>query len=133
MIYFATSHLVVAVALFIVACLILYYLDSIRGELRRLREALEHFARAAMRQPGFPRLTHHGQFRYGFRCTNHHGRFMRNSHHGHRGKARHFAIWIWRGECWELDPDSIPPGIDPGRPPDSAGTYRDQCVKTLCP
>ena len=43
-----------------------------------------------------------------------------------------FAIWCWRGTCWELESGSVPAGLQPGKPPTYQGLFVGQRVKSEC-
>lgn len=43
-----------------------------------------------------------------------------------------YAVWAWRGTCWELDLGSVPPGYEPVGPPNFNGTFGGQRVKKEC-
>lgn len=43
-----------------------------------------------------------------------------------------YAIWCWRGTCWELDMGSVPTGYEPGNPPSFQGSFLNQRVKAEC-
>ena len=43
-----------------------------------------------------------------------------------------FAIWCWRGTCWELESNSVPAGFQPGKPPAFQGSFVGQRVKSEC-
>ena len=43
-----------------------------------------------------------------------------------------YAIWTWRGNRWELELGTVPPGHEPGGPPQHQGSYHGQRVKAEC-
>ena len=43
-----------------------------------------------------------------------------------------FAIWCWRGTCWELESNSVPAGFQPGKSPAFQGSFVGQRVKSEC-
>ena len=43
-----------------------------------------------------------------------------------------FAIWCWRGTCWELESNSVPVGFQPGKSPAFQGSFVGQRVKSEC-
>lgn len=43
-----------------------------------------------------------------------------------------YVIWVWRGDCWELDQGTVPAGAEPGSPPLFNGTFDGHRVKVQC-
>lgn len=43
-----------------------------------------------------------------------------------------YAIWIFKGQCWELDLKSVPAGYSADSPPSFTGSFEGQRVKTEC-
>lgn len=43
-----------------------------------------------------------------------------------------YAVWAWRGTCWELELGTVPPGFEPVGPPQFNGAYGGQRVKKEC-
>lgn len=43
-----------------------------------------------------------------------------------------YAIWTWRGNHWELEVGTVPPGHEPAGPPPHNGSYTGQRIKTEC-
>jgi hypothetical protein len=40
-----------------------------------------------------------------------------------------YAIWVWRGDSWELDLASVPAGSEAGAPPSFRGAFEGHRVK----
>ena len=52
------------------------------------------------------------------------------SFHSHPNSI--YAIWIYKGRCWELDLSSVPAGYSAGSPPKFAGSFEGQRIKSEC-
>lgn len=48
------------------------------------------------------------------------------------GQPTTYAVWAWRGTCWELELGSVPPGFEPVGPPKFQGTFCGQRIKKEC-
>jgi hypothetical protein len=51
-------------------------------------------------------------------------------HIPHHLGADFFVIWKWSGGDWQVRPGTVPPGADPGLPPQYPGAFEGDLVKT---
>jgi len=107
--------LLIQAGLFVLGCLIWQ-------ELRGARTALEKFPRPPYTLRPVP-MT-----KFAFRTYR-----TRTSRHTFFSRCPPvFAIWAWRGTCWELELGTVPPGYEPVSPPTFKGSFHGQRVKTEC-
>ena len=111
-----------AVSLFIQGAL-LYFVYGISQELRKLRDLQANHPQPTMRLRGDHSLI--------FLPTNAE-KFEANSSAFSRRPETTYAIWAWRGTCWELELGTVPPGFEPVGPPQFHGAYSGQRVKKEC-
>lgn len=51
--------------------------------------------------------------------------------HHHRGpNPGYFVVWVWRDGAWHPILDDLPPGADPGSPPNHPGAMSGYHAKT---
>jgi hypothetical protein len=51
-------------------------------------------------------------------------------HHHHRSLGKgYFALWRWEGSKWKLIMGIVPPGADPGSPPQEPGVCNGETKK----
>jgi hypothetical protein len=53
--------------------------------------------------------------------------------HAHIGRPGWYAVWVWSDGVWQLVPDPLPAGADPGPPPPVPGHYPGQTIKNWIP